>query len=347
MNKSIYTIPKSLNITPFEPAKWSAGAHAQTVFGNKLRRTDGVALKREKFDTPDGDFIALDYPSFTHQAAPHFPAKAPLLLCLHGLEGSAGAVYMLETYRRAIPAGFRPVGMNFRTCGGEMNQTWRMYNAGASDDVDLVVQHLLKKFPEAPSIHIIGFSLGGNMLVKYLGEGRMLSNKIRSAAVVSPPFDMNLGIQNLLHGMGWLYGFRFLRTLKAKTRQKEALVKDRVDVAACYAAKTLLEFDEVGTSKLYGYKNAADYYTQCGCHQFLSGVGVPTLLIRSLDDPFMDPTDIPYATIKQNPNLFAAITEKGGHVGFMSPGKEFWAENLAVQFIASFDTPTGTSMENG
>ncbi|MFK7804740.1 MAG: YheT family hydrolase [Anaerolineae bacterium] len=333
MMKLIYTIPRSINFKPFQPSPWSAGAHAQTVFGNKLRRKDGVTLQREKFDTPDGDFIALDYASPTNQPIDPFPADAPILLGLHGLEGSAASVYMLETYRRALPAGFRPVGMNFRTCGGEMNQTWRMYNAGATGDVDLVVEHLLKKFPNAPSISLIGFSLGGNILAKYLGEGRVLSGKVQSAAIVSPPFDMNLGIQNLLHGMGWLYGYRFLRTLKAKTKLKEELVKDRVDVAACYAAKTLLEFDDVGTSQLYGYKNAADYYTQCGCHQFLDGINIPTLLIRSLDDPFMDPADIPYHTIQANPNLFAAITEKGGHVGFMTKGRRFWAEDLAVKFV--------------
>ena len=259
--------------------------------------------------------------------------SAPLLLCLHGLEGSAEAVYMLETYRNALPAGFRPVGMNFRSCGGEMNRTWRMYNAGETNDLALVVDYLLQKFPQAESLHMMGVSLGGNMLVKYLGEGRTLPDQLQSSVAISPPFDMNLGIQNLLNGMGWLYGYRFLRTLKSKTRQKEHLVGDKVDVERVYAAKTLLEFDEYGTSQLYGYKNAADYYTQCGCHQFLEGVQIPLLLIRSLDDPFMDSADIPYDIIEKKPNLFAAITEYGGHVGFMATNRQFWAEDLAVKFV--------------
>jgi predicted alpha/beta-fold hydrolase len=281
----IYILPNSIDFEPFRPAQWASGPHAQTVLANKLRRTDSITLQRERFDTPDGDFLAVDFAY--SEPDRDIPADAPLLLCLHGLEGSSESVYMLEMYRQAFPAGFRPVGMNFRTCGGEMNRTWRMYNAGASDDVELVMHYLLEKFPLARSISIIGVSLGGNMLIKYLGEGRVLPAKLKSATVISPPFDMNLGIQKLLNGMGWLYGYRFLRTLKAKTRLKEELVKDRVDLAACYAAKTLLEFDNVGTSQLYGYKDAADYYTQCGCHQFLDGVQIPTLLIRSLDDPIL------------------------------------------------------------
>ncbi|MEM8859298.1 MAG: alpha/beta fold hydrolase [Chloroflexota bacterium] len=315
----------------FQPPFWASGPHSQTIFANKMRQTTGVFLKREKFDTPDGDFLVVDHALPSESA--EIPADAPLLLCLHGLEGSAASVYMLETYRQALPKGYRPIGMNFRTCGGEMNLTWRMYNAGATDDVDLVVQHILEKFPQAPSLTIVGFSLGGNMLIKYLGEGRKLSAKLAGAVAVSPPFDMNLGIQKLLSGMGWLYGYRFLRTLKAKTRMKEHLVKDRVDVAACYAAKTLLEFDDVGTSQLYGYKDAADYYTQNGCHQFLDSVQVPTLIIRSVDDPFMDRNDIPYRTIAQKSNLSAEITQKGGHVGFMTAERMFWAEQKAVEFL--------------
>ena len=319
------------NTTQFTPPWWASGPHLQTVLANKLRRTDGVMLKREKLDTPDGDFIVIEHAHVNE--VDEIPADAPLLLCLHGLEGSAQAVYMLETYRNALPMGFRPVGMNFRSCGGEINHTWRMYNAGETGDLAWVVQHLLKKFPAAGSLHIIGVSLGGNMLLKYLGEGRDLPNKLLSAAAISPPFDMNLGIKKLLRGMGLLYGYRFLRTLRAKTRLKEDLVKDKIDVARCYAAKTLLEFDEVGTSQLYGYKDAADYYTLCSSHHFLSSIDIPTLLIRSLDDPFMDPADIPYNTIEQNPNLFAAFTEHGGHVGFMTADRRFWAEDLAVKFV--------------
>ena len=325
------SLDQLISYTDFEPPLWAKGPHAQTILANKMRRTDGIFLQRDKFDTPDGDFLVLDH-ALPFEGA-RISADAPLLLCLHGLEGSAAGVYMLETYRQALPVGFRPIGMNFRTCGGEMNLTWRMYNAGATDDVDLAVQHILKSFPQAKSIAIIGFSLGGNMLIKYLGEGRKLPSKLEGAVAISPPFDMNLGIQKLLTGMGWFYGYRFLRTLKAKTKMKEHLVKDRVDVKACYSAKTLLEFDDVGTSQLYGYRDAADYYTKNECHQFLDTVEVPTLLIRSIDDPFMDPNDIPHKIIAQNKNLYANITQVGGHVGFMAPNRQFWAESTALNFL--------------
>lgn len=331
MNQPFLAIPESFSLTPFEPAQFATGPHAQTILANKLRPTDGLTFKLDKIDTPDDDFLVVEYA--TNAAHDPIPADAPVLLCLHGLEGHAKGVYMLETYRQALKHGLRPVGLNYRTCGDIMNQTWQMYNAGATDDVALTVNELLKQFPDASSINIVGFSLGGNMLVKYLGEGRELPSKLMATAAVSPPFDMNLGIQQLLHGMGWFYGFRFLRTLKRKARLKADLIKDRVDLDAVLASKTLFEFDDVGTSQLYGYKNAEDYYNQCGCGQFLDRVTVPTLLIRSLDDPFMDPADIPYDTIEQNPNLYAAITETGGHVGFMQAGRHFWGEETAVRFV--------------
>ena len=331
MNKLHLAMPKSFSLNQFEPARFAAGPHAQTILANKLRRTDGLAFKLDKIDTPDDDFLVINY-AYNEQQD-EIPAEAPILLCLHGLEGSAKGVYMLEAYRKALAHGFRPVGLNYRTCGDIMNQTWQMYNAGATDDVALTVSEVLKQYPDAASISIIGFSLGGNMLIKYLGEGRELPSKLKVAAAVSPPFDMNLGIQKLLSGMGWFYGYRFVRTLKAKSRQKADLIKDKIDLDAVLATRNLLEFDELGTSQLYGYKNAEDYYNQCGCHQFLDDVTVPTLLIRSLDDPFMDPADIPYETIERNPNLYAAITETGGHVGFMMQGGRFWAEETAVRFI--------------
>lgn len=332
MKGSIYTTPNSMALERFEPARFLAGPHAQTIFAYKLRNTAGFAFRSEKVTTPDDDFLLIEHANLAGNDP--IAQDAPLLLCLHGLEGHAQGVYMIETYRQALGCGFRPIGMNYRTCGGVMNKTWRMYNAGATEDIAFLVEHLLEQFPDAPSISIIGFSLGGNMLIKFLGEGGNLPSKLKSAAVVSPPFDMNLGIQKLLKGMGWLYGYRFVRTLRAKTRLKADLIKGRVDVDACLAASNLLEFDEVGTSQLYGYKDAADYYTRCGCHQFLDGVTVPTMIIRSLDDPFMDPADVPYEKIEQNPNLYAAITERGGHVGFMAASRRFWGEETAVRFVA-------------
>ncbi len=331
MNKPLYAMPTDFSLEPFVPMKFASGPHAQTILANKLRPTDGLTFKLDKIDTPDDDFLVIDYAYNAQQD--QIPAEAPILLCLHGLEGHARGVYMLETYRQALPLGFRPVGLNYRTCGGIMNQTWQMYNAGATDDVALTINHLLEQFPDAKSINVIGFSLGGNMLIKYLGEGRDIPDKLKATAAVSPPFDMNLGIRQLLHGMGWFYGYRFLRTLKAKSQKKAHLIKDRVDLNAVLAAKNLFEFDDVGTSQLYGYKNAEDYYTRCGCHQFLDDVAVPTLLIRSLDDPFMDPSDIPYEKIERNQNLYAAITETGGHVGFMQAERRFWGETTAVRFL--------------
>jgi predicted alpha/beta-fold hydrolase len=263
---------------------------------------------------------------------------APLVLLLHGLEGSARRPSACSLYRELAWRGVRAAGMNFRSCSGEMNRLARFYHAGATDDVAFVHDWLDTRAPGVPK-GMIGFSLGGNMLLKYLGEGgSSLGERLRAAAAVSAPFDLTLGARHLQEGLGPLYARSFLRHLKHKVRLKAALIGDRVDVDRALAATTLVDFDDACTAPLHGFRDAHDYYTRCSSAQYLGTIQTPTLVLRALDDPIIPRADVPHDLLAANPSLYPWLTEQGGHVGWcecaLSGRRSFWAERQAARFLA-------------
>ena len=324
---------------PFRPAPGLANPHLQSVLGRALRPAGGIRFRRRRLETPDGDFIDLDLADVDGLGWARQRDNAPVVLVLHGLEGSARSGYALSLYRELAARGLRPAGLNFRTCGGEMNRTWRMYHAGFTADVDLALRRLQDAFPGAPTA-IVGFSLGANMTLKYLGElgrGSRATRPPAAAVAVSPPFDLAAGAE-ILVTRGRAYGRFFLRDLQAKLRQKQPLVADRVDVARGLAARDLREFDDVVTGPLNGFRDAADYYAQNSSAQFLPDVDVPTLILRALDDPFFG-DDIPHPLLRRHPFIQAALPPHGGHVAFLESAApwapRFWAERQAARFLAA------------
>ena len=239
-------------LEPYIPTVGLSNGHAQTVAGAMARSKRGVFFYRERLDTPDGDFLDLDVAGVIGRP---LPESAPIVLLLHGLEGNARQPYALETYRQLAERGVRSVGMNFRSCSGEVNRTARMYHAGATDDVALVHDWLDRRFPGVPK-GMVGVSLGANMLLKYLGErGAELAIRLRAAAAISPPFDLALGAEQIETRACRLYMDRFLKSIKAKVRAKTeaggSQIEGHVDVLAALAAQTLQELDEVCTCLLY------------------------------------------------------------------------------------------------
>ena len=326
-------------LEPYIPAVGLSNGHAQTVAGTMARSKRGVFFYRERIDTPDGDFLDLDVAGVIGRP---LPESAPVVLLLHGLEGNARQPYALETYRQLAERGVRSVGMNFRSCSGEINRTARMYHAGATDDVALVHDWLDRRFPGVPK-GMVGVSLGANMLLKYLGErGAELAIRLRAAAAISPPFDLALGAAQIETRTRRLYMDGFLKSIKAKVKAKaeagESQIDRHVDVQAALAAQTLRELDEVCTAPLHGFRDAADYYARCSSRRYLAGIRVPTLVLRAKDDPMIPAADIPFDLLQANPALFLGITEHGGHVGWIEglPGRyRFWAERQAARFLAA------------
>jgi hypothetical protein len=315
---------------PFRPAWWLPGAHAQTVAGRLLRRPAPLALRRERVETPDGDFLDLD---FTTSALP----GRPIVVLLHGLEGSSVRGYAINTYQGLEAAGVGTVGVNFRSCSGEPNRLARSYHSGDTDDLRFVLRLIADRFPDSP-VGAVGFSLGGNVLVKYLGEEREAAT-LAVAVAISVPYYLGACADALANSfMGRLYTRHFVRALVAKSEAKRGLIGDRIDLARVHAARTFREFDDAATAPLHGFADAEDYYRRSSSAPFLAHVRVPTLLLHAADDPFLPSSALPLEAIRANPCVTAEVTRAGGHVGFVEgpPGApRFWVERQAARFLAA------------
>ena len=315
----------------FRPAWWLRNRHAQTLAGKYLRPGTALPLERRRVDTPDGDFLDLDF-------APEPAQGAPLVLLLHGLEGSTRREYMSLTFRELFDRGLRGVGMNFRGCSGEPNRVARAYHSGETGDLAHVVAQLRRGRRGRP-IGAAGFSLGGNVLLKYLGE-RGDRAAIDAAVAVSVPFDLPASAARLSNGaMRHTYGAYFLRSLRRKVRAKRHLLGGEVDVDRALAARTLRDFDDACTAPLHGFAGADDYYARADVRRHLAHIRVPALLIQARDDPFLPRGATPDTIVAANPHLTAAFTDRGGHLGFVEgvvPWRaRFRAEREAARFLAS------------
>jgi uncharacterized protein len=316
---------------PFRPARWLPGPHAQTVAGRLLRRSAPMVFRRERLELPDGDYVDLDHaPGPTHPAA--------MVLLMHGLEGSARRGYAMNVYRHLARYGIGAVGLNFRSCSGEPNRLARSYHSGDTADIGHVLRLLAHRHGDIPR-GAIGFSLGGNALLKLLGEtADDATSLIQAAAAVSVPYDLGASADALDRTrIGRFYTARFLKTLLAKTESKAALLDGGCDLNRVRAARSFRAFDDAATAPLHGFTDADDYYARCSSRHYLPAIRVPTLLLHSIDDPFLPPDCLPLREMEANPWIDAVITSRGGHVGFIEGtpwAPTFWAEEQAARFLA-------------
>ena len=291
-----------------------------------------MALRRERVATLDGDFVDLDW---TDPPAPG--SSAPILLVLHGLEGSARSHYMGGLLHGARRRGWRGVALNFRSCSGEPNRLPRFYHSGDTGDLDEVIALLAARHAGTP-LGAVGVSLGGNVLLKWLGETGTAA-PLRAAAAISVPFDLAACARVL--DRGWprlLYTSNFMRSLRAKVREKAKAYPGFVEVSAALRARTFAEYDEIVTAPLGGFASARDYWTRSSSGPYLARIRHPTLVINARDDPFVprgtlpDPAALP-------PNVTVDFPARGGHAAFIDGPWPWragsWAERRALEFIAS------------
>lgn len=314
------------------------------MLGKFLRPRPRVPLTVEWWDTPDGDRLEV-------ALGPDPGGHAPVVLVLHGLEGNLHRSYVRLTLDALRRQGALPVALNFRGCGGVPNLRPRFYHSGETSDPALVLRGLAERFPGRP-LGAIGFSLGGNMLLRWLGEeGEAASGVLSGAAAISVPYDLAGGTGVLESGvMGRVYTFYFLRSLRRKVLAKRPLLEQVLDLPGVLAAPTLRRFDDLATAPLHGFSNAADYYERCRVEPVLGHIRVPTLLVQSRDDPFLPPGAIPEEAVAGNPWLVPAFSPAGGHVGFVAgpPWRpRFWAEEEAsrwlVELLRGANARRGTS----
>jgi predicted alpha/beta-fold hydrolase len=311
------------------PFPFTSG-HAQTIYPTLFRKTPALQPRSERIETPDGDFLDLDW----HLT----PAGSERLAVIsHGLEGHARKKYPLGMARALSRAGWDVICFNFRCCSGDMNRLPRFYHSGVTDDLHTVLDHGLVT-GRYETAALIGFSMGGNQTLKYLGEDpHLVPEQVRGSVVFSVPCQLDDAVEVMGKRQNRMYMRYFMAGLHRKIRAKAAMFPDLIDPTGLEKIQTFDRFDDRYTAPLHGFRNAADYYTRCSSLQFLDDIRVPTLVVQALDDPFLAASCFPEAAARSNPDLFLEIPPYGGHVGFMGGWgtRNYWSENRAAGFLAS------------
>ncbi|WP_439854299.1 hydrolase [Pseudomonas yamanorum] len=300
----------------FTPAFGLGNPHLQTLWGPLWRKTTHIERQRERLWLADGDFLDLDW------HGPH-EATTPLVLVLHGLTGSSNSPYVAGLQKALAAQGWASVALNWRGCSGEPNLLARSYHSGASEDLAETIAHLRAKRPLAP-LYAVGYSLGGNVLLKHLGETGEASG-LQGAAAVSVPFRLDQCADRIGLGFSRVYQKHFMREMLAYIRVKqsrflkdghEAGLKTLADLGSLEKMRTFWDFDGRVTAPLHGFLSAEDYYRRASSRYYLGGIRTPTLIIQAADDPFVFAHSLPEASELSDCTEFELLA-KGGHVGFV------------------------------
>ncbi len=312
----------------YRPPPWLPGGHLQTIYSYfRARRVPVPAFVRQRWETPDGDFIDVD----RLRGAP----DAPLIALFHGLEGSSASHYVRLLAGPIAQQGWRLAVAHFRGCSGEPNRLPRAYHSGDSAEVGWMLRQFAAETPQA-QLAAIGVSLGGNALLKFLGEtGSEAQTVLRCAVAVSAPMDLMAAGNALCRGVNRIYGRAFLATLKKKGIDKAARFPGLIDAERVRRARTLREFDDVVTAPLHGFRDTDDYWKRSSSKPWLRQVRVPALLLNARNDPFMPHEALPRAE-ELSSCIECEYTHGGGHVGFVEggfPGHFEWFAQRIIAFV--------------
>jgi predicted alpha/beta-fold hydrolase len=313
-----------VNSSDYKPLLWFRNGHIQTILPSMLRRVSGVCYKRERIHTPDDDFLDLDWSC---------SGEKLLAVLSHGLEGNSQRVYVKGMVKALNEAHIDCLAWNYRTCSGETNRQLRMYHNGCTDDLDLVIRHAIAKGYE--NIFLVGFSMGGNLSLLYLGQqSEQILPQLKGAVTFSVPADLEDSARQLSLTINTLYMKRFLRMLHRKVKEKMVLFPYQIDDRNYDQIKDFNAFDDRYTAPIHGFRNAEDYWAKCSCGPLLGRIRVPSLIVNAEDDPFLGTSCYPYQQII-NPNIYLEVPKYGGHVGFMKRriNDKYWSESRTVDFI--------------
>lgn len=320
-------VEATIAAAPFRPARGLSGPHAQTCWPTIARRSSSSpapSWTRERVAMPDGGAVSV------YRIAPR--TGRPTLLLLHGLEGGPRSHYVLGTGRRFAARGWGIAALAFRSCDGDAPATPRMYHSGETSDLDAVVRHLTGAGGGGGALYVAGFSLGANVLGKWLGEqgGRA---PVAGAALVSAPYDLAACATTMDRVLGGAYARWFLRPLRRKVATFDRLFPGRLPVEDVRACRSIVRYDDLVTAPLHGFAGAADYYARSSCGPLLDAVRVPTLLVSSEDDPLIPRATWPVAAADANPWLVPAWTRRGGHLGFCARGADAWWAEATIERV--------------
>jgi predicted alpha/beta-fold hydrolase len=316
----------------YSPAWWIPGGHLQTLWGKLFRRQTPAPTVLERWDTPDGDFLEI------HRLAAE--AGVPRVLLLHGLEGTVRSHYAQALLNEAARRGWGADLLIFRSCGSELNRTRRFYHSGETSDVGFVLDRILDEFPTSP-LALVGVSLGGNVLLKFLGErGANLPPQLKAAVAISVPFDLARSSRRINRGFSRFYQRFFLNSLRKKAQEKARRFPDLAPLRSIASLRTLEDFDNLITGPLHGFRDAQDYYARSSSLPYLTKIRLKTLLFSAEDDPML-PAEVlneVREAARENPALEIDFVERGGHAGFITgsvPWRPFYyAEHRVGKFFA-------------
>lgn len=310
----------------FHPAWWLPGPHAQTLFASLFGRTVALRARRERLELPDGDFIDID----------HMGESGPVVLLLHGLEGSSRSHYIRIVAERLTAAGLRAIVMHFRGCSGAPNRLARGYHSGETGDLATVLDVLARRGPGQTPAAAVGFSLGGNVLLKYLGE-RGSDTVLGCAVAVSVPFRLDRCADRINLGFSRFYQWILLRSIKRSLARKAEVLRARIDLQAVADSRSFWEFDDRVTAPLHGFRDVHDYYGRSSSRQYLKGIRVPTLILQAKDDPLIPPDAVP-SPDELSASIDLELSNHGGHVGFVAGQilfrPRYWLGERIVDYVA-------------
>lgn len=314
-----------LVVSGYNPPFLFKNGHFSTIYAGIWRKIANLEQKRERIDLPDGDVLDLDW-SFASSP------NQKVVVLIHGLEGNAQRAYISGSAKQFNSNCYDVCAINLRGCNGETNLLYRSYHAGATEDLAAVIQHILdnKNYTE---IFIKGFSLGGNLTLKYLGENRAIPKEIKAAMAVSVPCNLYSSCKELLKSKNIPYAIRFKKNLIEKLKEKQQLFPEKISDTILKKISTLKDFDDVYTSRAHGFKDALDYYQQSSSLSFLPNIKIPTLILSAENDSFLGPECYPILEAEQNPNLFLEITKHGGHVGYYGSKNITYNEKRVIKFF--------------
>ncbi|CAA6696420.1 MULTISPECIES: YheT family hydrolase [unclassified Lentimonas] len=321
-------IEQSTYVAPFG----FRNGHLQTIYPALFRKVPLVTTEPERIETPDDDFIDLMWA--------HTPNATRLAVLTHGLEGSAQATYVQGMARALVQDGWSVLTWNFRNCSHEPNRQLRSYHSGAIDDLETVLAHTARH-TQIKAIALLGFSLGGNLTLKYLGDhGGQIDPRIRAAVAISVPCDLAGSSERLEHWSNRIYMARFLRTLRSKVREKMTRHPGKIHDHGLDQMRTFREFDGAYTAPIHGFTSADHYWSECSCTKGLLNITVPTLLINAQNDPFLTPSCFPIEEAQNSRHFYLEMPTHGGHMGFIQRqnGAAYWSENRAVAFLQAATT---------
>lgn len=309
----------------FKPAWWLRNPHLQTLWPTLFRRKQKIGIHPERLELDDGDFLDLSWVG---------KGDGPIVLVLHGLNGNVDSSYANAILHTIQLMRWRGVLMHFRGCSGVPNRLARNYHGGETEDLLTVIQIIRRREPTTP-IYLIGYSLGGNVLLKALGEGK-IKDYIKAAIAVSVPFELNKTADYMRYGFKRIYQKHLVRGMIKSIRKKIKQVLTSIDIQNLDKCSTFWEFDDAITAPLHGFKNATEYYSQSSCRQYLKQIQTPTLILHAKDDPFT-PVDALPQTFELSNYVQFELSVNGGHVGFIT-GKIplrpiYWLENRIMDYL--------------